>query len=438
MEIRVSKFGGSSLSDGVHFKKVAEIIKSNASRKYIIASAPGKRDSNDEKVTDQLNKCYKLAKNKENIDETFNRIEIRYNQIIKELGLDFSIDEEFKKIKISILHYAGSDYISSRGEYLNAMILAKYIGYTFIDSEKKILFLEDGRCDFEKTNTVLSKVLEQHSKVVMPGFYGSMPNGTIKTFTRGGSDITGSIVARAVNADLYENWTDVSGMLMADPRIVENPKVIDIITYKELRELSYMGALVLHEDAIFPVKQSGIPINIRNTNSPADNGTIIVPNVEWKNNDRIITGIAGKTGFSIITLEKDMMNQEIGFGRKVLQILEKYKIPFEHTPTGIDTFSVVINSNAILDIKDNLEKEINKTVHPDDIKIEDGLAMIAIVGRGMKRKKGTAIRAFSAIEKASIDIRMIDLGSSELNTIIGVRADDYPLAIQSIYSEFVD
>ena len=438
METRVLKFGGSSLSDGTQFKKAAEIIKGNTSRRYIIASAPGKRDSQDEKVTDLLNECYKLARNKESISETFKKIEDRYNQIIEELGLDISIGEEFEKIRISILHHAGSDYVSSRGEYLNAMILAKYLGYAFIDAEKKIFFLEDGNFDAEKTNTLLSKVLKEHDRAVIPGFYGSMPNGTIKTFTRGGSDITGSIVARAVAADLYENWTDVSGMLMVDPRIVENPKVIDLITYRELRELSYMGATVLHEEAIFPVKQSRIPINIRNTNCPEDNGTMIVPSVDSNNNDRIITGIAGKTGFSIITMEKDLMNQEVGFGRKVLQILEKYSIPFEHIPTGIDTMSIIVNSNAIANIKENLKTEIYRIVKADDIKIEDGLAMIAIVGRNMKREKGTALRAFTAIKKGSIDIRMIDLGSSELNIIIGVGEDDYDSALKRIYSEFVE
>ena len=438
MDLRVVKFGGSSLSDGAQFKKVADIIKSEDSRRYIIASAPGKRDSKDLKVTDLLNQCYDLARNNEDIHTSFDRIQARYRGIIKELQLDFSLEEEFDKIRISILHHAGKDYIASRGEYLNAMILAKYLGYPFIDAEKKIFFLEDGSFDGEKTNTVLSGVLKEYPRAVIPGFYGSMPNGTIKTFSRGGSDITGSIIARAVNADIYENWTDVSGMLMADPRIVENPKVIDLITYRELRELSYMGATVLHEDAIFPVKQSGIPINIRNTNAPEDKGTMIVAEVDFNTTDRIITGIAGKTGFSIISMEKDLMNQEIGFGRKVLEILEKYKIPFEHIPTGIDTMSVIVNSDAIRDIKENIESAIYKTVKADSIKIEDGLAMIAVVGRNMKRERGTSIRAFSAIKDASIEIKMIDLGSSDLNIIIGVGKDDYALAIRKIYSEFVE
>lgn len=438
METKVLKFGGSSLADGAQFKKVADIVKSQSSRRYVIVSAPGKRYSNDEKITDLLNKCYNLAKNKEDIDQVFNKIETRYNNIIKELGLDFSLKDEFEKIRTSILHHVGSDYISSRGEYLNAKILSKYLGYEFIDAEKRIFFLEDGSFDGEKTNRVLGEVLKKQKNAVIPGFYGSMPNGTIKTFSRGGSDVTGSIVARAVDANLYENWTDVSGMLMADPRIVENPRVIDIITYRELRELSYMGATVIHEDAIFPVKQSGIPINIRNTNFPEDKGTMIVPKAESNTSDRIITGIAGKRGFSIITMEKDMMNQEIGFGRKVLEILESYNVPFEHLPTGIDTMSIIVNSDKILNIKENIKTEISKTVKTDSIKIEDGLAMIAVVGRSMKREKGTAIRAFSAIKKASIEIKMIDLGSSEINIIIGVKEDDYALALKMLYSEFVE
>lgn len=438
METRVVKFGGSSLSNGDQFKKVREIVKSNDSRRYIVASAPGKRNAQDEKVTDLLNTCDKLAKENKSIDEVLKKIEDRYNKIISQIGLDFCIEDEFTKIRNSIFNHAGSDYISSRGEYLNAMVLAKYLGYTFVDAENKIFFLEDGSVDLKKTNTVLAEVLKKHSKAVIPGFYGSMPNGTIKTFTRGGSDITGSIVAGAVNADLYENWTDVSGMLMADPRIVENPKVIDRITYKELRELSYMGATVLHEDAIFPVKQYGIPINIRNTNFPEDNGTMIVPSVDLNNDESIITGIAGKTGFSMITMEKDLMNQEIGFGRKVLQVLEKYSIPFEHIPTGIDTMSIIVHSSGITNIKESIKSQIYKTAKVDNITIEDGLAMIAVVGRGMQREKGTALRAFSAIKKGSIEIKMIDLGSSELNIIIGVKENDYSSAIRRIYLEFVE
>lgn len=438
METKVLKFGGSSLADSNQFRKVAEIIKSQDSRRYVIASAPGKRDDKDIKVTDFLYKCYISAEKDENIDEAFEKIEKRYNGIIEGLGLDFSLKDEFDKIKTSILHHAGSDYVCSRGEYLNSMILAKYLGYEFIDAEKRILFLEDGTFDSENTNIALSQVLKEHKYAVIPGFYGSMPNGTIKTFSRGGSDITGSIVARAVDADIYENWTDVSGMLMADPRCVENPKVIDIITYKELRELSYMGASIMHEDAIFPVKQSGISINIRNTNAPQDNGTMIVPEVDLNSTDRIVTGIAGKTGFSTINVEKDMMNVEIGFGRKILQVLENNQLAFEHLPTGIDTMSIIIVSDTIRDIKEKIKTEIYKAVNADNVEIEDGLAMVAVVGRGMVKEKGTAMRIFSAIKDASINIKMIDQGSSEINIIIGVAEADYIPALKTIYLEFVE
>ena len=438
MEIRVLKFGGSSLSNGTQFKKVGQIVNENNSRRYVIASAPGKCNSNDEKVTDLLNTCYKLARENVSIEGTFKLIQTKYNKIIKELDLDISLEKEFDNIKNSIIHHASLDYISSRGEYLNAIILAKYLDYDFIDAENNIFFLENGSLDSEKTNTILFKTLKKHPKAVIPGFYGSMPDGSIRTFSRGGSDVTGSIVARAVDADVYENWTDVSGMLMADPRIVENPKVINLITYRELRELSYMGASVLHEDAIFPVKQSGIPINIRNTNSPQDSGTMIVPSIDFDHSHEIITGIAGKKGFSIITIEKDMMNTEVGFGLKVLQVLAKHKIPFEHLPTGIDTMSIIVNTNTLIDIKDHIKIEISKAVNTNCIKIEDGLAMIAIVGRNMKRIKGIALRAFTAIEKSSIDIRTIDLGSSDLNIIIGVKEEDYSLALKSIYSELVN
>lgn len=437
MEIRVLKFGGTSLSNGTQFKKVADIIKENNSRKYIIASAPGKCNNRDEKVTDLLNICYELSRNQENIDKTFKIIENKYEQIIEELELDFPIKLELGKIKRSILENAGRDYISSRGEYLSGKILARYLKCDFIDAENKIFFTEEGRFDSEKTNIELSKALIKYPKAVIPGFYGSMPNGKIKTFPRGGSDITGAIVARAVNASVYENWTDVSGMYIVDPSIIGNSKVIDLITYKELRELSYMGASVLHEDSIFPVKELGIPINIRNVNSPKDSGTTIVPSVEFNKNDNPITGITGKKGFSIITIEKDMMNKEVGFGRKILGILEDNNVAFEHLPTGVDTMSIIVHSNSILNIEENIKDKIYKELNPNYIKIENNLAIIAIIGRNMRRQKGTAIRALSAIEDASIDIRMIDFGASELNMIIGVGEDDYLLALEKIYMEFV-
>lgn len=434
MDIKVVKFGGSSLADAEQFKKVAAIVKADEKRRYVVASAPGKRFGDDIKVTDMLYECYKLVREKQSIDEAFNRIEVRYNQIISDLRLDFSLSKEFARIKMAIEHHAGRDYIASRGEYLNAMILANYLGYDFIDAETGILFDESGVLDTKKTYETLEELLSNHERAVIPGFYGCMPNGTIKTFSRGGSDITGSIIARAVDASIYENWTDVSGMLMADPRCVENPRAIDIITYRELRELSYMGATVLHEDAIFPVREVCIPINIRNTNAPSDNGTMIVPSTDEINS--VVTGIAGKVGFSTISIEKDMMNSELGFGRRVLEVLEKHKVSFEHFPSGIDTMSVVVATDKIDDIRDEITADIFRTVHADSVVIEDGLALIAVVGRGMVKAKGTAVRVFSAISNAGINIKMIDQGSSELNIIVGVEESEYEKALNAIYKEF--
>lgn len=434
--LKVLKFGGSSLASAEQFQKVRDIIKSEPERRYVVASAPGKRFSDDIKVTDLLYQCFRLAGEKKSIDETFEQVADRYRGIISELGIDFSLEEEFHTIKTAIMNRVGSDYIASRGEYLNSMILANYLGYDFIDAETGIFFFEDGSFDAERTNAVLSKLLKDHEYAVIPGFYGSMPNGTIRTFSRGGSDITGSIVARAVGADIYENWTDVSGMLMADPRHVKNPKTIEFITYKELRELSYMGATVMHEDAIFPVRKANIPINIRNTNAPADKGTMIVPKLDASMPDTIVTGIAGKVGFSSIIIEKDMMNSELGFGRKVLGVLEKHKISFEHLPSGIDAISIIVNSAAIEGIEEEIQAEITKEVHPDILSIEHGLALIAVVGHGMVKSAGTAGRVFNAAARSQINIRMIDQGSGEMNIIFGVDEKDYVTALQAIYAEF--
>ncbi len=435
--VKVVKFGGSSLADAEQFKKVAAIIKSEPERRYVVASAPGKRYDDDIKVTDMLYSCYKLVKENKPIDEAFKLIEDRYNGIIKDLGIDFWLQPEFDRIKNAIVHHAGRDYIASRGEYLNSMILANFLGYDFIDAEDGIFFTENGELDTEKTNEELSKILKNHERAVVPGFYGVMPNGTIKTFSRGGSDITGSIVARAIGADIYENWTDVSGMLMADPRCVKNPKVINTITYRELRELSYMGATVMHEDAIFPVREKDIPINIRNTNKPEDSGTMIVASVDSNKVDTVITGIAGKKGFSVIAIEKDMMNSEIGFGRKVLETLENHKICFEHLPSGIDTMSVVVNDNDFLPVKDAVLAEIQRRTKADAVNVYNGIALVAVVGRGMAGSKGTASRLFKAIADSDINIRMIDQGSSELNIIVGVAEDDYVATLEAIYNEFV-
>ena len=437
MGLKVVKFGGSSLADAEQFKKVAAIVKSDPSRRFVVASAPGKRFSNDVKVTDMLYHCYDMVRNREDITEYFNQISERYNSIIRDLGLQFDISGELDYIRNAIQHHAGRDFAASRGEYLNSMILAKYLGFDFIDAESVVFFFENGLYDDERTNDDLKAELQKHEYAVIPGFYGVMPNGTIKTFSRGGSDITGSIVARAAEAEIYENWTDVSGCLMADPRIVKDPLPIKTITYRELRELSYMGASVLHEEAIFPVRYAGIPINIRNTNEPEAPGTMIVSATNEYDSERIITGVAGKKGFSVITIEKDMMNAEIGFGRKILDVLEDNDVPFEHLPSGVDTMSVIVSTSYLQSRRERILSSMNKRVHPDSIVIEDDLALLAIVGRSMVKSKGTAARVFKAISAADINIRMIDQGSSELNIIIGVEEHDLDKALNAIYHEFV-
>ncbi len=437
MELKVVKFGGSSLADAEQFKKVKEIIDADPSRRFVVPSAPGKRNSADTKVTDMLYSCYESASRGENIDEEFDKIRERYNGIISDLGLDLSLENEFEAIKYAFRHKSGRDFAASRGEYLNGIILAKYLNFSFIDAASVIFFNADGSFDSERTNTVLSVTLQKYRNAVIPGFYGSMPNDTIKTFSRGGSDITGSIVARAANATLYENWTDVSGFLMADPRIIDSPAPISYITYRELRELSYMGATVLHEDAVFPVRMMGIPINIKNTNKPHDVGTMIVSEAPENDAGPVITGIAGKKNFSVITIEKDMMNQELGFGRRMLEAIEKNGISFEHLPSGIDTMSVVVAENVLVGKREQVILDICKAVNPDHISIEDGVALIAVVGRRMVRSHGTAAKIFSAISKENINIRTIDQGSSELNIIIGVKNEDFEKAMRAIYSAFV-
>ncbi|MBP3797821.1 MAG: aspartate kinase [Ruminococcus sp.] len=434
---KVVKFGGSSLASAEQFKKVKEIITAEESRRFVVPSAPGKRFSSDTKVTDMLYGCYDLAVKGKDFSKEFEAIKERYNGIISELGLKLSLDSEFEVIKACFIGKAGRDYAASRGEFLNGMVLAEYLGYNFIDAADVIYFDDRGQFDAKRTNKAMTERLEGLDNAVIPGFYGSMPNDTIKTFSRGGSDVTGSIVAAAVNADLYENWTDVSGFLTTDPRIVKDPAPITTITYKELRELSYMGAGVLHEDAIFPVRKAGIPINIRNTNKPEDQGTLIVESTSQKP-AYTITGIAGKKGFTVINIEKDMMNAELGFGRKVLEVFEKNGVSFEHMPSGIDTMSIVVQQETFADKEQEILAGLHRNCHPDAIEIETDLALIAVVGRAMKANRGTAGRIFSALAHAHVNVKMIDQGSSELNVIIGVSEDDFETAVKAIYDIFVE
>ena len=433
---KVVKFGGSSLASAEQFMKVKEIITADKDRCYVVPSAPGKRFSNDTKVTDMLYGCYDLAEKKKDFKKQFEVIKERYNEIIEGLGLKLSLDERFAKIYDDFKAGMGRDYAASRGEFLNSIIMAEYIGYDWIDAADVILFTEDGEFDSEKTNECLSKVLEAHDRAVIPGFYGVCPDGKVKTFSRGGSDITGSIVARAAKASVYENWTDVSGLLIVDPRIIKNPEGIETITYKELRELSYMGFSVFHEDAIFPVRREGIPINIRNTNKPSDPGTWIVESTCQKSK-YTITGIAGKKGFCSVNIDKAKMNSEIGFGRKVLQAFEDNGISFEHMPSGIDTMTVFVHQDEFIDKEQQVVSEIHRLTNPDSIDIESDLALVAVVGRGMKSTHGTAGRIFSALSHANVNVKMIDQGSSELNIIIGVRNEDFETAIRAIYDIFV-
>ncbi len=433
---KVVKFGGSSLASARQFKKVGDIIRSDKARRYVIPSAPGKRSSKDEKVTDMLYACYDAASTGGSYKKLLNKIKDRYHEIINGLDLNLNLDHEFERIEEKFLGGAGRDYAASRGEYLNGIVMANYLGYEFIDAAEVIFFDDKGNFEADLTNQELAERLEHVDRAVIPGFYGSKHDGSIKTFSRGGSDVTGSIVARAIHADLYENWTDVSGFLVTDPRIVEDPEVIETITYKELRELSYMGASVLHEDAIFPVRKEGIPINIRNTNKPEDKGTLIVESTCRKPH-YTITGIAGKKGFCAINIEKAMMNAEVGFGRKVLQVFEKYGISFEHMPSGIDTMTIMVHQDEFVEYEQSVIAGIHRAVEPDSVELESDLALIAVVGRGMKATRGTAGRIFSALAHARINVKMIDQGSSELNIIIGVRNDDFESAIRAIYDIFI-
>ena len=433
---KVVKFGGSSLANAEQFQKVGDIIRSDESRRYVVPSAPGKRFSADTKVTDLLYTCYGKAEAGEDFTDVLTEIKGRFYEIIKGLNLDLSLEEEFRQIEADFKAHVGNEYAASRGEFLNGKVMAAYLGYEFIDSATVIRFDKNGNFDADKTDKLLSKRLQKCERAVVPGFYGGMEDGTVKTFSRGGSDVTGSLVAKAIHADIYENWTDVSGFLVTDPRIVDNPAVIETITYRELRELSYMGATVLHEDAIFPVRKEGIPINIRNTNRPEDKGTFIVEST-CRKPKYVITGIAGKKGFCSINIEKSMMNSEIGFGRKILQVFEDQGISFEHVPSGIDTMTVYVHQDEFEEKEQQVIAGIHRAVQPDFVEMESDLALIAVVGRGMKSQRGTAGRVFSALAHAHVNVKMIDQGSSELNIIIGVENRDFETAVKAIYDIFV-
>ena len=437
MGIKVAKFGGSSLADACQFEKVRAIVLMDPERAYVVPSAPGRRYDGDDKVTDLLYRCQRLNTQGKDYQEVFDLIAARFMDIAEELGLSVDLLSELDEINEAILNGATADYAASRGEYLNGLLLADYLDMEFIDASQVIFFKTDGTFDSEKTHEVLSARLMESKRAVIPGFYGATPDGRVHTFSRGGSDISGAIVARAACAEVYENWTDVSGFLMADPRVVPGAKQIESITYQELRELSYMGATVLHEDSVFPVHRAGITTNIRNTNSPEHPGTFIRFGAVEKENPYVITGIAGKKGFSVITVEKAMMNTEVGFARRVLQAMEEQHLSFEHMPTGIDTLCVVVNRDALTACRDAVVNRIVELAEPDTITIHDNMAVIATVGRGMVHNCGTAARLFGAMSRSGINVRMIDQGSSELSIIVGVNDSDFEQTVRAIYHEFV-
>jgi len=436
LSIIVTKFGGTSLCDAARFQNVASILGADPTRRYVVPSAPGKRFDDDEKVTDLLYKCHGQMMSGEDFMKTFAKIEARYREIAEALSLTGRWQAEMDVIRGRFPQEKTADYIASRGEYLCGMMLAEYLNWDFVDPKDLIWFDRDGRLDAERTEAACKAALDAHAYAVIPGFYGSLPDGTIHTFSRGGSDITGAIVASAVMASLYENWTDVPGFLMADPRIVDNPKLIDCLTYRELRELSYMGAAVLHEDAIFPVRKKGIPVNIRSTVHPEHPGTRVVPRADSA--DSTITGIAGHKGFRVITVEKAMMNGERGFGRRVLQAVEEQGISFEHMPSGIDTLCLVVHEKQLEGREGALVNRIYELTEPDSVDVTSDLALIATVGRGMVRQRGTSGKLFGALMDAGVNVRMIDQGSSEMNIIVGVDHGDFEKAVRAIYGAFVE
>ncbi len=433
----VAKFGGSSLADAGQFRKVRDILQMDARRVYVVPSAPGRRNAKDDKVTDLLYDVFNQRESGGDWEAAFTLVEARYREIARDLQLTLDLDAALDAIRADVAAGAGKDYCASRGEYLNGLLLSNFLGYQFIDPKDCIFFTREGAFDSEKTNDTMGKLLADAPNAVVPGFYGAMPDGAIRTFSRGGSDITGAIVARAAGAELYENWTDVSGFLMADPRLVPGALPIENITYRELRELSYMGATVLHEDSVFPVHRAGIPTNIRNTNQPDHRGTMITHQCEVEKNPYVITGVAGRLGFSVISIEKAMMNAERGFGRRVLQAIEESGLSFEHLPTGIDTLCVVIETAQLMAVKDQVVTRIMELTSPDSLTIHDDMGVIATVGRGMVHNPGTAARLFSALSREHVNVRMIDQGSSELSILVGVDSCDFESSIRAIYHEFV-
>lgn len=436
-QIVVAKFGGSSLADAGQFRKVKAIVEQDPARRYVVPSAPGKRDCGDEKVTDLLYQCYEKASQGENYGPVLDRIRSRYQEIIEELGLAVSLQWEFERIERAFLDHAGAQYAASRGEYLNGILLAAYLGYEFVDAAEVVRFDRNGRFEDERTNFFLSSRLANIERAVIPGFYGADDAGNIHTFSRGGSDVTGAIVARAVQAQLYENWTDVSGFLLADPGIVASPKKIDAMTFEELRELSYRGATVLHEDAVYPVRREGISIHIRNTNHCEESGTLICRKLRPED-EVAITGIAGKQNFTAVSIAKNRMNAQAGFGKKLLEAFEENEIAFEHMPSGIDTICVILPREAFEQKKEAIMESLRRLLQPDKIAIDEDMALVTVVGKGMRSECGIAARFFTSLGDAGVNIKMIDMGSNEINCTIGVSNADFETAIRALYQALVE
>lgn len=437
MGVKVAKFGGSSVADALQIGKIKNIIENDPDIHYVVVSAPGKRFSDDSKVTDLLYLCKAHIEHNLPYQQIFQVICDRFMAVEVNLGVNVGLKEEFEEIRKNLEAGASADYIASRGEHLNAMLIAAYLGFDFVDSSRIVRFDEKGRFMEDLTNKEIAEELKHHERAVIPGFYGAKVDGTIKTFSRGGSDITGALVARAVGADVYENWTDVSGFLMADPRIVKDPKPISTVSYKELRELSYMGASVLHEDAIYPARIANIPINIRNTNEPENPGTRITSEPAKLEEGQIIAGIAGSKDFTVITMYKALLSSERGFIRKMSGVLEDFDIPIEHIPSGVDTLSVVISNKQLGGKLEDILDEFERQLKPDHMEVSDDIALIATVGAGMSLRTGVSAKLFTALAEKKVNIRMIDQGSSEMNIIVGVENKDFEKAIRAIYGAFV-
>ncbi|MDQ0361922.1 aspartate kinase [Breznakia pachnodae] len=435
--IKIVKFGGSSVASSQQFQKVKDIVLADDSRRFVVVSASGKVNKDDNKITDLLYLCHAHIKYNISCDHIFNMIEERFLTIKKELNLSYDIQKDLDLLRSQLDKNIDLDYLVSRGEYLTALLLAEHLGYEFVDAKDLIFFNYDGSIDYKKIKEAFDKIVNDYPRLVIPGFYGSLPDGTLRIMSRGGGDVSGSIMANVVDANVYENWTDVSGILKADPRIVKKPKQIEVITYSELRELSYMGASVLHEEAIFPVKHKNIPIHILNTNDPTSAGTIIVDTVEDEEaNGNEITGIAGKKDFSIITVKKSHMSNEVGTIKNALDVLEKYSVSIEHLPTGVDSFSIVVESEAIKPILYDVLLQIKEKCKPNELTVIDNISLIATVSRFMKSKTGMSGRLFTTLGRENINISVISQTSDEMNIIVGVHNDDYERTIKAIYDEF--